>query len=580
MSAIRAARRRRGPLVATTVIALSIPAVLWLQLAGWLSYREAFTVNLLLLAALALAMALLDGSLRRPRPLLRSRRQLALFALLVAGGLVMRTACWTRYPPADGQLWEEAQMATLAQDSLLHHGLDSFFPLPDLIAESGIAVVGSSLTAVRIPFLLLGIASVALFFAAARLALRDFFAAFFAGGLFAASAMLAGSSRIALETMSPIFTVCLALAAVFYARGARGAGTGAIAGIASGLLLTEYDAYRIVPVFLFLFLLAAAFQDCPRPLPVETGAEFHWRRFAPLLTFGLFTAAVIIPQSLVDPEHPLFWLTDAYARHGHALAEQHAALSWFALLAEQAGKVRTTAGFLFLQGNSNDVLPETMGVLELFTGVAATLALLYCGLRARHDALKLFLIASVTSIVVLGGILVGNPARYRMLPAVPLALLATGVPVDDLLGRLGSRRRAAIALLSVLLLVLAGLNARAFFAVAIRDPLVREEFYDLNLVLADEIRKIEDWDPAAQIFLVSDRDFLGEQSDYSFFFDPRRVAVTTAVEKVAGDQGYVVSHGPFIPLALRIQGLRECRQWRARQGFDELLRCRLDRTAG
>src|SRR5512141_2853725 len=100
----------------------------------------------------------------------------------------------------------------------------------------------------RIPFVVIGILSVPIFHVAARSFLRSPRAALFVTSVLATNSMLAGSSRIALETMHPIFTTVLAMAVTFHVGRRPTVGNCALAGACNGLLLTEYDSYRLVPV--------------------------------------------------------------------------------------------------------------------------------------------------------------------------------------------------------------------------------------------------------------------------------------------------------------------------------------------
>ena len=139
------------------------------QLRFGLAFRTAFLSTLGLLALLLLLCLCLQGRGFWPRKLIATRGQLAAFLAVLIVGVLARTVHFDIYPPDDGQLWEESQMGAAAYDAARGGGLDNFFPLSTLIAEVGFRLFGVSMRALRLPFVVLGAASVAVFFAAARL---------------------------------------------------------------------------------------------------------------------------------------------------------------------------------------------------------------------------------------------------------------------------------------------------------------------------------------------------------------------------------------------------------------------------
>lgn len=560
--------------------AAALLAVYVAQDSGRLTLHAAFVANLVLVPLLAAAL-LAPGRGFWPRRIFEGRAELTLFLAILAVGAAARGGGLTSFPPADGQLWEETQTGKVALESIRYGSLDPYFPAVNLLGELGFRSFGVSLLGLRLPFVGIAVASVALFFIAARLLLRGAPAALLITLLFATNAFLAGCSRVALETMSPIFTECLALAAAFYAATRRSMAGFAFAGFAAGLLSLEYFSYKLLPPLLFLFVALSLLEVPGGTFCNRHTARHRWSALGAhsgqLIVFVLFALAAMAPVLISDPTRAYEFFIEGWKRQQAGIAsETHGASLWHALeLARE--RVAASASFVFTRGGNNDLLPDSRGILDFGTGIVGLAAVGYCALFARRSAAKSFLAATTILIVVLAGALVGNPARYRLAPLVPIYLLAIGVLVDDALHAPQATRR-------FLVLVVAGTLAVSFanlygLALAARDRGVREEFYDLNLLLANEIARLQAADPRATIYLVSDRDFLGNSNDYEFLYDRRRLRVIPLPQAVGADATHVVAHDGFAAQlqALRDVPLADCRSWRAELGNSTLLSCRVER---
>jgi hypothetical protein len=568
-------RSDKGRGVRVYLLFLPIAIVYLCQVVGLLSFSAAFSINLAALTLVALVVAWLRGTLSAAKPILESRAQAVGLLLLIVVAISMRTYRWDVFPLPDAELWEEVQMGSMAINLLRYGLLDPWFPLPNLIAATGVASLGVSFFAFRIPFLLLGIASIVPFFVAARFLLKTYFAAFFAAGLFAGSAMLAGASRIALETMSPIFTLCVALATLFWANLKSEPSAYALAGVANGLLLIEYHSYRIVPFLSLAFVAWSMLRGDAEDRGPVLSPRARLRRFWSVLSFGGATVAAALPVALTSPQSPWFFLTEGYTRHKSWLDQHRAAMSWPEVMAEQAAKVWHSVELVFAGGShTSDVLPSEMGVIEYFTGILGAVAMVHCLIGARRSRVKLFLVGTVLTIVVLGALVVGHPQRYRLLPIIPIYLLAIGIMVDDALTRFSAwRRRLQLSLVMVLGLLI-GRNAHQFFTVAIFDSRVQHEFYDMNMVLTNEIVALQSRDPMGSVVLVSDRDYFARYNDFAIFYDHRRVRAVAPGEPITDQRGYLLSHDEFIPAARAVPGVGRCQEWETRFG-NRLLSCRL-----
>jgi hypothetical protein len=564
---------RRLAAGALVVNSVAIQASQW---TGRVTTRQGFLLNL---ATLGLLAAQLPGSRSRPRPLVEGRWQLAALGLVLVLGVGARTLLLDRFPPPDGQLWEETQTGKVAFDSIRSGSLDPYFPLTNLIGEAGFRVFGRSLFGLRLAFVALSIASVPVFFIAARWLLRTPLAALLCAALFAANVFLAGAGRVALETMAPVFTVSLALAWTFRAGAELSYAAFALAGFANGLLLIEYFGYKLIPPLAFGFLALSLFQPARGAFCNVASAGYDASRVrfgvARLLVFALFAVAVVVPLVLPDPRHAADYFLEGYQRQQVGISGATAGLGLAGKLEEAFGRVAQTASFVFWRGNDNDLLPESMGIVDPATGLLGVVALAYAAGRSVRCPAKCFLALGVVSLTVLSGLLVGNPARYRLAALVPLYLLLIGVAADDLLSLHGRMRNVAAAAVATVVIAVAAWNVHLLFGRIVADRDVRLEFYDLNLLLAKRIATLQERDPKAVVFLLSDRDFLGRINDYEFLYDLARVRVAGSAAEVSGGAGYVVAHDGFIDELREVRQASDCRRDEAWLGLSRIVSCRL-----
>jgi hypothetical protein len=188
---------------------------------------------------------------------------------------------------------------------------------------------------------------------------------------------------------------------------------------------------------------------------------------------------------------------------------------------------------------------------------------------------KGFLVAGVASIVVLSGLLVGNPARYRLTAMIPLYLLLIGVAADDLLAaQRGRTRNLAAAAVAAVLTGVAAWNVHLFFGRVVGERDVRLEFYDLNLLLANRIAALQELDPKGLVYLLSDRDFLGRINDYEFLYDVERVRVAASAAEVGGS-GYVIAHDAFVDRLREVPQASDCRREEVWVEQSRIVSCRL-----
>lgn len=494
--------RRWIATVASVALLLVWVLAFFLRLRGHVSLHDSFVVGVALVFAWAATLY------RGGRPTLPSPGFAAAALLLVGLGALTRFTSLTEFPPPHGQLWEEAQMGQIAEASIRHDALDHFFPLPNLLAEVGFRLGGYSLFAMRAVFATASAISVLAFLLAARALGVSRGAAIAATALFATSAYLGAAGRIALESHSPILTLCVALAAAFHATRAPSLFSFALAGACSGLLMTEYTSYRLYPPLLFAMLALAEFRA--RPPAREAAVR--------LSIFAGTAVAVMLPVLVVPDQNPLAMLAEGILRHRQDMGT--AELGWVEWSSGAASRVATSASLVFLQGGTNDMLPASRGIVDPFTGVVGVAALAYCAVLARRSPAAAFLLVAALSTVVLAGALTRLTERYRITPLAPIYLLAIAVLLDAALRRWRSPAVAVAA--GIAIAAACVLNLHTLFGIAMRDAAVAEAFADRRLALALEIARLQDRSDGI-VLLGTQETFLAEANDFSFLYDLERV---------------------------------------------------------
>lgn len=552
--------------------AVSVAAIGVLQHLEMLSLHDAFVLNLGALASFGLIAASMTSGPLLPRRLFENRAQLVAFMAVVVVGVGMRMWGLSEFPPPNGQLLEEPQTGYVALQAIECDALDVVFPLPTLLAEAGLRLFGHTLEALRLPFLMWGVVSVVVFFVACRLFFRTFFAAFMASGLFACSAFLAGSSRIAIETMSPITTTAIALAAVSYCCARTSGLSFFVAGVGIGLLSLEFVGFKLVAGMLLVLLFGFFSQ---RRLPEVCNAsegDFAlrnlWKHRWRFLLLMLTIVAIYLPIVVSGPERVTTAFLENIFRHREAVREETADRPWLAVLDSQLPKAEETIPFVFSgkEDAGHDVLPSSRGLIDEASGVVGVVALVFCLVTSKRNPARGFLVLTICLAIVLSGVMVLNPSRYRLVPIIPLYFLSIGVLVEGVLRRWPGRRRIVMWCCTAGLCLTVALNIHIFFGDAIHNPDVQIYFSDFKLVVAQQIAELQRGSPDEQTVLVSDFDFLGVTNDYSFLYDPERVTVIPSIDRHDSPVGggplrfhSLVAHDEHIPSLTEIPRVGRCR---------------------
>ncbi|MBC7225475.1 MAG: glycosyltransferase family 39 protein, partial [Anaerolineae bacterium] len=245
-----------------------------------------------------------------------------LVSLLFGVAAFLRVYRFGDLPPANGLGFEEYQTGGVAHRAI-HQGFRPYeFPLTGLLPAATFALLGENTFALRLPFLILGVATFVPFYLLAR----EWFArevALFVAALFAVSRWHGLASRFADELFTGIFFETLLL--YLLARGVRTGkapyfvGVGALA----GCLAYEYTAYRIAPFLVVAYLgWRLLVGGLGRAWRRWRGARTGKREGFPLrivvlcsVAFLVAAGAVLAPLILLTLRGETLFL-EAFLRHG------------------------------------------------------------------------------------------------------------------------------------------------------------------------------------------------------------------------------------------------------------------------
>lgn len=415
------------------------------------------------------------------RGLLGGRWVLLGFLGVMGAALFMRLYDLGSFPPPDGLAFEEAQTGGEAY-GVLHEGLRPIdFPVVAYLSASGFMLFDDGTLSLRLPFVVLGVASVGLFY----LLMREMVsarAALFSAALFAASRWLVIGSRTADELFSGVAFEIAAL--YFLARGLR---TGrswnfVFAGLASGVLMYEYSSYRVLPLLfpLFLALLTARRLRGPLSSLVRRGVEAlrqYWQpALALLISFGVAFGPLLVTSLKGERQF------------GYEAFERDTAVRQGSLmkgLLPPGWEDRLEWGIeVFTRGAEASYAPlgkAGESLVDPVTSVLLVAAIASAVVFFRRPFRLLFLVWFLG--ITLGGSVVPiNFNAGRLTAGLPGAFALIGFLVDDcgaLMARWKWRARGGlwIALVPIAALALA-LNAYSLFAVHARDREVQLHYVD------------------------------------------------------------------------------------------------------
>jgi hypothetical protein len=479
-------------------------------------------------------------------PGIRAHRKEILACLVVFGlAVFMRVYLFGYFPPADGAAFEEVQTGGAAYGILNLHARPLEFPLTGYLPALAFYLWGESSFALRLPFLILGILTIAPFY----LLLRQLFeteVALFGTLLLAVCRWHALGSRIADELFLPIFFEVSLL--YFLVRGRK---TGKVShffwlGILTGYTFYAYTAYRAIPFFVFLFFggqfLWGFLTHCLSP---KKGLGSYLRRTwagsyrqalrlrsGQALVFLVAMLTVLGPLIVISARgNTLFveaFLRHVFVRGDTALASLQLSLSDWPARIQRALLIFTHRGAddaaLSLLGEpmldpeSGTLLAWGEPMLDPVSGVLLAWGVAYC-LLTFYKPYRLFFLTWFFTILLVGAVFPLNFYVGRFSGLIPILFIVICFLIqalweawDRLFGWWG-RRGFALCLIGLSGLALY-FNYDTFFGKQVHNSRVRAAYEDGTLALCYYLASFP---PDTYVYLWSETqavDFLFVPNDY------------------------------------------------------------------
>jgi hypothetical protein len=413
------------------------------------------------------------------RPALNTLRahgvELTLLGLVLALGLILLVYRLDYYPPPGGISWnDEAQIGKDAY-GVIHHGSHPWqFPVSVYTATLAFLTLGPTVFSLRLTFVLLGFATLVVFYLLGREVFR-WPVALASTFLFAVSRWHIAFSRLVLPSTPAMLLEVSTFYLLLRGRRTGGMTNYVLAGMAMGLGMHSHASFRIVPFLVLLLLLDQAWSSWRGGHSGDRGpyrpALTRWSSFlASAAVFTLPLGAIIWREPhLAFGERFRSVMPAVFGSGGAAQAEG---------LAERAGRL---VGFFNYQGEAWGAvnLPD-LPMLDPLTGVLFVLGFACCLFylwRKKH----LFYVGWFVITLVAGGLLTIDLRSHRFAGLMPVLFIFAGVFIDGAWETFeiafGHRRRGYFAVLLVSFLVLAGwANYYTFFHRQIDADSVRIEF--------------------------------------------------------------------------------------------------------
>jgi hypothetical protein len=362
---------------------------------------------------------------------LAARVDLAAALALTALAAVLRLYNLGRYPPSNGMIFEEAQDGGIGY-KILHGGyIPIEHPSAGYLAALGFLLHDETIDAMRLPFVLLGIAAtVPFYFLMRELVSRP--AAIFATALFAGSRWLIFGANHADELFSSIVFEVTLLYVV--ARGLRTANPwyGVAAGALGGVLMYEYVSYHVLPPFLLVSLAVLAVMHVaggPRA-ELRDRARTWVRRWAvPALALAAAAVIALMPQWYESRRGNLQFGYSSFERDEAAREEGYfgGALPYGWSDRAQKGVETFTIGG---DGRFDGFKEKGEALVDPITAVLLVISIVYA-VTAFWRPWRLFFALWFAGVVLFGTAVPLNYHPGRMTTAVPAVFVLIGLLVDD-----------------------------------------------------------------------------------------------------------------------------------------------------
>jgi hypothetical protein len=386
----------------------------------------------------------------------RNRVELAMLAVVLAGGIFMRLYGLGSFPPSEGTGFEEPQTGGNAFRILNDGERPIEFAFTNYAAALGFSIFGYDISALRLPFLIAGILSLIPFYLLVRL-LVGAPAALFSTVLFAACRWHAVSVRFADEIFFGLSIAILAALLLVVVLKHASALAAIPLGLAAGALNYEYTSYRHLP-----FLIAGAIvvalaalawgrlQGRERVMPLSAGG----RDFILASAVFAIAAFIVVAPLLATTLRGDRVYYEAFVRHQPG--EERKEL--FSLLPADWERKAGWTLQVFLPFGRQDypkVAPMDLPGKRMLDPITATLAVgaVFYGLATVRRPYRLFFVTWLLLGLLVGGLIPKNFYVDRFSGLLPPLFVLIAFLVDDVVRRLsatGERHRYMYALLAPL----------------------------------------------------------------------------------------------------------------------------------
>ena len=457
---------------------------------------------------------------QRRAPMLRWERWL--LVAIVAFGFFLRFYRYDYFPPPDGVCAVEEPQAGQATHLILHEGARPWeFAGDRWLAVPFFALMGETLTALRIPFTLVsGLTVLALYLLLRQLVSRP--AALFATALAAMCSWNLIYARLAHNIFATTIIVVIVLSLCMRAHRRGGLAPYPWIGFLSAYTLYTYAGFRGTSLFVgialgFSFLLRLrAWRNAVAPqtrMKARRVLAEQLIGFALLAVMFVGTAVPLIPR--LGGENSGYFLE---AANRSLINGEYYTADLNVFIPRFIRRVRSTAMLFNHAGDGSETfnLPNEP-MLEPVSGVLFMLGLAYCLVWGRHRWQGFFALVFLT-LVTFGTVLVGNFDPRRLQGIVPFIFVLIAFFADRLAAvataRLGSRGRPALIGLALVVMGLAFYkNYDVYFRRMMNDPRVRTAFQSRYTVAVPYFHSLP---PDAYLLFVSEVFYFFSESDLSW----------------------------------------------------------------
>jgi hypothetical protein len=503
---------RRGVLV---LLAASVPAWLsgWLLAVRWNSLFTGLVLYSVSLALVGTVCAWREGW-RIPRlDTLRDHwAELALVGLVLTLGLFLRLHQIGYYPPPGGISWnDEAQIGKDAYGVLFHDSRPWQFPFSVYATCLSFLLVGPTVLALRLTFVVLGFATLVVFYLLARELFR--FPVAVAGTfLFAVSRWHIAFSRLVLPSTPAMLLEVSTFYLLLRGKRTRGVMNYVLAGVTMGLGLYSHASFRMVPFLVLLLGLSEAWSwwRTRRAAAGRVWSELLGRWLSFLASFVVFT----LPLAALVWREPRVAFGERFSSVMPLLFGNGDAAQVEVLLE----RVRRLVGFFNYRGEAwGAVNVPDLPMLDPWTGVLFLLGFGYCLFYFRRNK-HLFYLSWLVLTVLAGGVLTVDLRSHRFAGVMPVLFLFAGVFLERSWAAFqrsfGAARRGYFAVVLLPILVLAAYaNYFVFFQRQIHADSVRIEFTREISAVANYVSSLGD---GSYVYLFANYPYYSPGMDFAW----------------------------------------------------------------